>query len=98
MGWTGLNGDRKLNNWTPWIYSNLLAVMLLSVGEADVRAQFARLIARGTDSFIAQYAPDGGCDEGPSYYNRAGASLLDELELFDYATGDDDTYKYSSAE
>ena len=87
MGWTGLNGDRKLNNWTPWIYSNLLAVMLLSVGEADVRAQFARLIARGTDSFIAQYAPDGDCDEGPSYYNRAGASLLDELELFDYATG-----------
>jgi hypothetical protein len=33
------------------------------------------------DNFLLPYPADGGCDEGPSYWGRAGASLFDCLEL-----------------
>ncbi len=86
MGWTGFNEGRSLNNWTPWIYSNLLCVLLLNEKEEQRQKALSRLIAKGLDAFIATYAPDGGCDEGPGYYDKACASLLDALELFDEAT------------
>ncbi|RQW05629.1 hypothetical protein EH222_09725, partial [candidate division KSB1 bacterium] len=39
------------------------------------------------DNFILPYPADGGCDEGPSYWGRAGASLFDCLELL-YSASD----------
>jgi hypothetical protein len=39
------------------------------------------------DNFILPYPSDGGCDEGPSYWGRAGASLFDCLELL-YSASD----------
>ena len=44
-------------------------------------------IARSLDRFIDAYPDDGGCDEGPSYWGRAGASLFESLELLHAATG-----------
>ncbi len=32
------------------------------------------------------YPDDGGCDEGPSYWGRAGASLYQNLDLLKRAT------------
>ncbi len=42
---------------------------------------------RCLDAFLNGYPEDGGCDEGPSYWGRAGASLFDGLELLHEATG-----------
>ena len=39
------------------------------------------------DHFIDPYPKDGGCDEGPGYWGRAGASLYDCLEWLYSATG-----------
>ncbi|HCO92384.1 MAG TPA: heparinase, partial [Phycisphaerales bacterium] len=36
--------------------------------------------------FLAPYPSDGSCDEGPSYWGHAGASLFDNLELLYSAT------------
>ena len=38
-------------------------------------------ILRSLDNFIDPYHDDGGCDEGPGYWSRAGGSLFDCLEL-----------------
>lgn len=38
------------------------------------------------DRFVGQYKPDGGCDEGPHYWNAAGAALFDALEMLYAAT------------
>jgi hypothetical protein len=38
-------------------------------------------IVRSLDHFFDAYDDDGGCDEGPGYWGRAGASLFDCLEL-----------------
>ena len=46
MGWTGFNEGRALNNWTPWIYSNLLAVALLNVEDAGKREALVPRVAR----------------------------------------------------
>jgi hypothetical protein len=49
---------------------------------------------RSIDRFLDPYPSDGGCDEGPGYWGRAGASLLDCLELLYSATeGQVDLYQ-----
>ena len=84
--WMGF-GEREVNNWNPWINSNWLAALLL-VGDGDARIDGVIKTARSIDRFVGPYPSDGGCDEGPSYWGRAGASLFDYLELLSSALGD----------
>ena len=39
------------------------------------------------DRFVDRYGDDGGCDEGPAYWNEAGGALLTLLELLHSRTG-----------
>jgi len=80
FSWMGFRGGPP-NNWDPWICSNWLTSNLLI--EADEKRRIAAIqkIVRCLDNFLNGYADDGGCDEGPSYWGRAGASLFDCLEL-----------------
>ena len=85
--WMGLVPDhRGVNNWNPWINSNVLAVLLLTEEDDTRRRRLAEKICLSADKFLATYAPDGGCDEGPSYFSVAGASLIDLLEELYIAT------------
>ena len=94
FGWMGFDGQR-VNNWNPWIISNWLASALLLEPDADGSPEFtagrrAASVAKAMaslDHFIVPYPADGGCDEGPGYWGRAGASLLDCLELL-YSASD----------
>jgi len=83
FGWMGLaaNLNRAMNNWTPWICSNWLTTLLLLEEDPKRRAADAAKIALSMDRFLDSYHDDGGCDEGPGYWGRAGASLYDCLEL-----------------
>lgn len=85
--WLGLLGARSVNNWNPWINSNWLTSALLLEENETQRRQAVLKSMRSLDVFINGYPSDGGCDEGPSYWGRAGASLLDCLELLYSATG-----------
>jgi len=87
FGWMGLQGDRRVNNWNPWICSNWLTCVLLVENDPDRRLHAVSKILECLDFFINGYPEDGGCDEGPGYWNRAGAALLDCLELLRSATG-----------
>ena len=83
--WMGF-AERRVNNWNPWINSNWLATLLLLEDDEERRVQTVAKIMRSLDQFIDPYPADGGCDEGPSYWGRAGASLFDCLELLHSAT------------
>jgi hypothetical protein len=83
MGFT----PREVNNWNPWINSNWLASVLLLERDPERRVRAVEKTARSLDRFIDAYPDDGGCDEGPSYWGRAGASLFESLELLHAATG-----------
>jgi hypothetical protein len=84
--WMGFT-PREVNNWNPWINSNWLASVLLLERGPERRLRAVGKIARSLDRFIDAYPDDGGCDEGPSYWGRAGASLFESLELLHLATG-----------
>lgn len=86
MHWMGFADDRPLNNWNPWINSSVLAAALLTEKDGEKRKALLLRVAESTDRFLSFYAPDGGCDEGPGYFDAAGASVLDILELFHTAT------------
>jgi hypothetical protein len=85
FGWMGLSHDEPVNNWNPWINSNVLVAYLL-FADKDTRLKGVEKAIKSTDRFMAFYAEDGGCDEGPGYFNVAGATLLDFLEELYAAT------------
>ena len=78
--WMAFHTDH-INNWNPWCNSNWLTAALLLEKDDKLRTMVVAKILRSLDLFMASYHADGGCDEGPSYWGRAGASLFDCLEL-----------------
>jgi hypothetical protein len=89
--WMGMIRS-DVNNWTPWILSNVISAMLLMEME-DIRlAEGVKRAMRMLDSYLAVMPEDGGCDEGVSYWNMAGGSLLDCLEHIDHLTGGRTTF------
>lgn len=88
FGWMGFaNPDHRPNNWNPWINSNWLTCALLVEPDPQRRTDTVVKIMRSLDKFIDPYPSDGGCDEGPGYWGRAGASMFECLELLHGATG-----------
>lgn len=86
--WLGL-GKADLNNWTPWIHSNLLAAsLLLETMPQDILATVSRTVG-ALDRYLDAVPDDGGCDEGIGYWWRAGGSLFECLEILSSACGDD---------
>lgn len=84
--WMGLGARRNVNNWNPWVISNWLTAALLMEQDPQLRAQHVYKAMTCLDNFINQQPEDGGCDEGPGYWGRAGASLFDCLDLLHSAT------------
>ena len=84
--WMGY-GTRIPNNWNPWIISNLMTVFLVT--EKD-RTRLEASLNKMFDELQYYYdgmPDDGGCDEGPGYWGRAGASLFECVYQIKKATG-----------
>ena len=84
--WQGLDGSRSVNNWNPWTNHNMLTAILIMEDDQAKKIQGVEKVVRSLDVFINGYPADGGCDEGPSYWGRAGASLYQNLDLLKRAT------------
>lgn len=76
--WSGLAG-RDTCNWGPWILSNVLTVFAVFCKDEARRDAAVSFACLQLDQFIKLYGEDGGCDEGPSYWGHAAASLFDCL-------------------
>ena len=86
-GWMGEKfGGRLPNNWNPWICSNWLNAALLLEKDNEKRTKMTYKIMAVLDQFINPYPEDGGCDEGPSYWGAAAASLFDNLTMLNDVT------------
>lgn len=70
-----------VNNWNPWCNANCLLTILLLDDDSDNRAKAANICLSTLENFIQGYHPDGGCDEGASYWSHAGASLFESIDL-----------------
>lgn len=84
--WMGLGARRSLNNWTPWICSNWLVTALLLEPDEPRRVAAVHKAMGCVDRFLEGQPADGGCDEGPGYWHRAGASVFDCLDILDWGT------------
>lgn len=92
--WTGERGN-SVNNWNPWIISNVLHTLSVVNVDMYTRKLVVQKCLDSLDNFTAHYASDGGCDEGPSYWGAAGASYFDCLELlYDLSGGKINVYSH----
>ena len=78
---------KNINNWCPWITSNVLVSCALLEPDMETRKNITQKSMEVIDHFTRIYHEDGGCDEGPSYWTVAGASYFDCLEILYDITG-----------
>lgn len=94
-GWMTKNKDgRAPNNWNPWICSNWLNTVLLLEKDDQKRSDMVFKTLTVLDEFLNPYPQDGGCDEGPSYWGAAAASLYDNISMLNLASKDAFAYVY----
>jgi len=85
LHWMGLQGQ-PVNNWNPWINQNILFTFLMVEKDETRKLEAVKKNLKSCQQFLNMYAPDGGCDEGPSYFNAAGACYLDLCEMISKVT------------
>ena len=83
--WMGFR-RKDLNNWTPWIISNVMVCAFLRGMEPEALARLLDRACRMLDRWLEVMPADGGCDEGAGYWNMAGGALLDCLEMLENAS------------
>ena len=96
-GWMSANANgRPPNNWNPWIVSNWINSALLLEDNDEKRTALIYKATQVLDEFLDPYPEDGGCDEGPSYWGAAAASLYDNISLLNLASNDAFRYVYAN--
>jgi hypothetical protein len=83
-GWWWLNNR---GNWNSWISTNILFTALTLEDDPGRRIKIVSRAMKSIDGFLDFYGPDGGCDEGPSYWCWAAGKLGEFLEMIQLATG-----------
>jgi len=88
MGFEKKNGhSARLNNWTPWINSNLMVANLLLEQDPKLRIFETMRILRSLDLYLNQYWPDAGEEEGPGYFSASPMCYFEAVSMIDGATG-----------
>ncbi len=84
--WMGFTDQNAVNNWNPWCCCNCLAAALLLPESTEIMVKAADKAVKCIDVFYKGMGSDGGCDEGPGYWDRAAASLFELCELLYFAS------------
>lgn len=73
-------------NHNTWTCANWLSCILFC--EEDRQQQISDIlqVLKSLDVFIDGYPADGGCDEGPNYWDRATGSLFECMQLLSLAS------------
>lgn len=79
--WMGFHTSKKMNNWNIFTNTNVLSSAILAEDDTNRRKSMIEKSMKSVDIFLNSYRPDGGCDEGPSYWGIAGGALIDYIDL-----------------
>jgi hypothetical protein len=66
-----------LNNWNTWINSNWLVTAMLLEDDAERRLQALTKSCRSLDEYLHDFSADGGCEEGPVYWQKSPGAYFD---------------------
>ncbi len=80
MGYTG-----RVNNWNPWVLSNVLTVFLLTQQQETLHRGIEKMLYE-IQGIYDNYGDDGGCDEGISYWGVSGGTIYEFCEQLYRAT------------
>ena len=75
------------NNWNVRCNCNTLMAFMLLENDRETLAKAVLESMRSVDQYVNYITHDGACDEGPSYWNTAGAQLYDYVEILKAITG-----------
>ena len=79
--WQATKPGVIVNNWNPWCNFNVLSATLLTSDDYNLKVRLLRKTMTSVDQFINYYKNDGGCEEGPTYWDHAAGKMLEYLEL-----------------
>ena len=80
QGW-----KNNANNWNTWITSNWLETALICEQDGKKRDAAFKGVQQCLRTFMKGYPDDGGCEEGVSYWDCAGASFFESLYFMQFA-------------
>ncbi|MDO4949464.1 MAG: heparinase II/III family protein [Bacteroidales bacterium] len=78
--WLGTHGQ-AVNNWNPWVNSNVILSFLLVEKDNDVLHKALAKSVASVDNFLNYVQSDGACEEGPGYWYEAAAMLFDYMQI-----------------
>ncbi len=87
MGFGKNTRTARLNNWTPWINSNLLVANLLLEEDPKLRVLETVRITKSLDAYLNQYWPDAGEEEGAGYFSASPMCYFEAVSMLEAATG-----------
>ena len=79
--WMGFYSGADIDNWNPWVNSNILVATLTFVKDPMLKTDIIYKVMTSLDRYLNLYPLDGACDEGAVYWAHAG---LLALECFNY--------------
>lgn len=85
--WLGMTPGVPVINWCPWINFNSIFVFFLVEDNQEVLSAALRRSFKSMDNYMNYLRPDGGCDEGPSYWAEAAGKVFDYVSLLKKASG-----------
>lgn len=86
--WKGLAGT-YVNNWNPWITSNILTVASLAVTDTDLRKKILQRACLYLNNFFKFTFEDGSCIEGMGYFFASNTVIFDIFQhIFDLTAGE----------
>lgn len=85
FSWMGYMGG-IINNWNPWILSNILTIFLLQPVTKTTLIDGVKKTIFEANAYYKGMPNDGGCDEGCSYWAAAGGKLFEFCDLLYTAT------------
>ena len=80
QGW-----KNNANNWNTWITANWLQTVLICERDEKKRDEAFKGVQQCLRTFLKGYPDDGGCEEGVSYWDCAGASFFESLYFMQFA-------------
>ena len=84
--WAGKR-TKNVNNWCPWIISNILCAAALTCRDMSKRAALTDTAISSLSVYLDTVKPEGGCDEGAGYWFAAGLSVFVSLFVIYDMTG-----------
>ena len=87
MGFEKNTRTSRLNNWTPWINSNLMVANLILEEDPKLRVFETTRILKSLDAYLNEYWPDAGEEEGPGYFSASPMCYFEAVSMISDATG-----------